>query len=689
MAEISASVVHQHRVRSLRPILLVATALVIALVILAVVGRRVLESDRDAMYDRYAQDRLATLQEAAHAFAGDIADIGEDLDLASTLLKNAESPQVAERELNAVATIKREYMMMDARANGRTTRVVAFDSPKGVAERANQALATTLDLADASPGVVRVSGALRGDGERDLWNRVYARRPNDNGPTVAVVVDLSILFAHSKVQRAPDLRLLVADAAGNAAPISNLPIAVVQQNGALQRVLTAARTDQSLTSTVSAEFAASIGLPATRAVAIAVPVHVDEGIPWTILVVASTNTLEQQERTLVHRVLVGGGVILLLLLLVGLYAMQNTRRTATLRERVRHIEHLAHLTEKAEKIVEHIPSGVLTVSADQRITSANRWFADRGADAILDRDIKGAFAGAPADDVALLTQLIERAVATRTPQSVHRTRFELFSREAFYSINVVPLEHSAADVGLLVVFDDLTQQRQFEDRLLHSEKLITAGQLAAGIAHEIGTPLNVARGRVELALSHLGAEHAEAGNHRIVIDQIDRVTRLIQQLLDYVRPTPATTQHVDVGVAMSAVVELLTPQATRRDVILQVEVASDLPMLMADADQVQQLLMNLTMNAIDACSRDGHVKLRATMRERALVIEVIDDGHGISRDIQAHVFDPFFTTKKRGQGTGRGLWIVAQLLRAHAARVEIDSAAGQGTTMRITWPVQS
>jgi signal transduction histidine kinase len=389
---------------------------------------------------------------------------------------------------------------------------------------------------------------------------VFARRPKGDGPTVAVVVDLSIMLERSKLARGADAKLYVASADGTVAPISNLTSIA---DPALRALAESARAGMAMTTIVPAELARSLGLPDTTAVAFSAPLVVDEGAPWTLLAVTSTSALENQEKTLVRRVTVGGALVLVLLLSAAAYVVYNTRRTATLEERLRHVQ----------------------------------------------------------------------------------------------------------------------EQRRFEERMVHSEKLATAGQLAAGIAHEIGTPLNVARGRVELVLSHLGAQHAEAKNHEIVIDQIDRVTRLIQQLLDYVRPRGAVTQQLELGAAMRTVAELLGPQATKRGVRLSVE--ADKPVAIeADPDQIQQVLVNLVLNALDACEKGGAVTMRAHERE----IEVIDDGAGIPRELQAQIFDPFFTTKKRGQGTGLGLWVVAQLVHAQHGEIDLDSAPGKGTTVRVRWP---
>jgi signal transduction histidine kinase len=232
----------------------------------------------------------------------------------------------------------------------------------------------------------------------------------------------------------------------------------------------------------------------------------------------------------------------------------------------------------------------------------------------------------------------------------------------------------------------LTERLQHLDRLLHSEKLATAGQLAAGIAHEIGTPLNVARGRAELTLARIGRDHPQSHSQQIIMDQVDHVIALIQQLLDYVKPQPAAVRRVDVGAAIGQVGELLAPQAAARRVSLRID-ASHASFVRTDPGQLQQVLVNLTMNAIDACEPGGHVTLAVASSAGAAVIEVTDDGHGIPPDQRALVFDPFYTTKKRGQGTGLGLWVVAQLARVHAAEVDIATPpTGTGTRVRVVWP---
>lgn len=526
-----------------RPLVFVSALLVAALALLVFVGLRVLERDRERLFSAYAHEREQTVQEAARGLIGEVSDIGDDLELASALLQGASSTQLAERELHAIATIKREYLAMFARTDsGETTIVNAYDSPPNIATISDATLRELIDEAAADPGRLHVSRAFANTGA-SVWYRVFARRPTEHGPVVAVVVDMAVLLGRMKLPHDPMTRTMVVDAAGN-----------VQGDPALKSI------DPQKDAVIDTDVARRMGLPATKAVAVSVPLAVDPGSPWHLVVVASAQQLQSQEKTIVQRVVVGGALVLVLLLSAAGYVLHNTFRARSLRERLKHTEHLAH-----------------------------------------------------------------------------------------------------------------------------SEKLITAGQLAAGIAHEIGTPLNVARGRIELAQSHLGSEHAEANNHRVAIDQIDRVTRLIQQLLDYVRPAPASIQSVDLARTLHAVQDLLAPQAAKRHVTLRVDAQPDAPVLRADPDQMQQIIVNLALNAIDACDNGGTVSLGAAKRDNALVLEVVDDGQGIPPELQKQVFDPFFTTKKRGQGTGLGLWVVAQLVRAQAGEIEIDSKPGRGTTVRVVW----
>jgi signal transduction histidine kinase len=214
------------------------------------------------------------------------------------------------------------------------------------------------------------------------------------------------------------------------------------------------------------------------------------------------------------------------------------------------------------------------------------------------------------------------------------------------------------------------------------------------VAHEIGTPLGIIRGHAEYMLQKVGGvEHPQGRGLNAIVTQIDRVSRIIRQLLDLSRLQPARARAVSLATVVRGLQELLHVEAERRRLRLELDVPERLPALAADADQLQQVLLNLTLNACDACGAGGHVRLSAAEAvedgEAAGMVEIRlqDDGRGIAPEHLHQVFDPFFTTKKRGQGTGLGLTVVAQIVRNHGGRVEVDSEPGRGTLVTLRWPV--
>jgi two-component system, NtrC family, sensor histidine kinase HydH len=668
-----------------RQLLFIAAVLVAALAALVVVGSRVLDRDRAMLYERYARERLHILEEAGRVLERDVQGVVEDLDLAATLLDHIDADLPAERELHAIATIKREYMMIETRQMGVPgIRVVAPDAPPGVAERAGPISADLLARALRQPDELQVSDALGAGEEPASWYRVFAKWSPAHRDAIAVVVDARLLLWHLDILRDRSSSLFIVGGDHRTTLRGQL------LPEPLYRLVDRSRVAGSAIDVLGVDEGARHDLPQEAPVAVATTVRLgDAGEPWTLVRVSSAASLRAQERTLMRRLVVGGALALGLLLASAAYVLHNTRRTTALRERLRHADRLAHLTEKAEKILDHIPSGVLALGDDGRITATNHWIEARLRRPNLGATLADAFVHAPAAHVARVEALVAEARAAGAARTLHRQRLALLGADELVNVHAVPLERAVADASVLVVIDDLTVLARIEERLLRSEKLATAGQLAAGIAHEIGTPLGIARGRAELALARLGPDHAQAPGQQVIIDEVDRVTRLIRQLLDYVRPAPAEARAVDVAAAIERVASLLGPKAGERGVSLAAAAPGQLPAVHADPDHVQQILVNLAMNALDACPRGGRVELRARTSPRGeVVVEVADDGPGIPPELRAHVFDPFFTTKKRGQGTGLGLWIVAQLVRSSGGEIELADAAeaGTGTVVRITWP---
>jgi two-component system, NtrC family, sensor histidine kinase HydH len=210
--------------------------------------------------------------------------------------------------------------------------------------------------------------------------------------------------------------------------------------------------------------------------------------------------------------------------------------------------------------------------------------------------------------------------------------------------------------------------------------------MATEIAHEVGTPLAVVRGRAEQIGRGLDGG-AAAEDLAVIIRQVDQISSTIRQLLDFSRRSPLDKRSVALGLVVERTQQLLQLKVEARHLRLQISLSEDLPMLTADPDQLQQVLVNLLLNACDASPAGGRVTLSARPAPNDMVlVEIIDHGIGIAPADLENVFDPFFTTKPRGEGTGLGLSITAGIVRNHAGHIELRSAPDEGTTVTVLWP---
>jgi signal transduction histidine kinase len=234
------------------------------------------------------------------------------------------------------------------------------------------------------------------------------------------------------------------------------------------------------------------------------------------------------------------------------------------------------------------------------------------------------------------------------------------------------------------------------DQLRHAERLTTVGQLASSVAHELGTPLNVVAGRARLIVDD---ERGAAAHARIVIDQAERMTKIIRQLLDYARRRPPQKEAHDLCQLAGDVLPLLATLAAKKRVALTFRTEVEAAPVTADRTQVQQALTNLIVNALQA-SADGaavEVTLRAVRARRpnsgdgdgeiaAFEIGVRDQGTGMPPEVMARVFEPFFTTKPVGEATGLGLSVTSDIVDEHGGWIAVESEPGRGSRFAMFLP---
>jgi signal transduction histidine kinase len=243
------------------------------------------------------------------------------------------------------------------------------------------------------------------------------------------------------------------------------------------------------------------------------------------------------------------------------------------------------------------------------------------------------------------------------------------------------------------------EKRAAEERLHHAERLATVGKLAAGIAHEMGTPLSVVGtwGRMIATGEVAGDEVAKGG--QIVADEAAVMTNIIRQLLDFARRRMPQRGDVELNVLLGSTIRLIGTLASRRNVTL---VHRETPALVAQVDQVQvqQVLTNLVINAVQSFQKPGTVTVFAdTMKVQApadvdpsrtertwAVIHVVDEGAGIAPEVMSRIFEPFFTTKEVGEGTGLGLSVSWSIVRDHGGWIDVQSVVGKGTHFSVFLP---
>jgi two-component system NtrC family sensor kinase len=233
-----------------------------------------------------------------------------------------------------------------------------------------------------------------------------------------------------------------------------------------------------------------------------------------------------------------------------------------------------------------------------------------------------------------------------------------------------------------------TAQRLFAARreLAASQRLALAGQMAASVAHQIGTPLNVISGHVQILRAELPEGSAGAERLGTVQEQIARVTAIVQSLLDRTRRPPPRLHPIATGLLLEGVAELVRPTLRGRSIELVLELEPGVPAVAVDRDQIEQALLNLITNAIDAMPDGGRLELGARLEGDSVALSVGDTGGGIAPEDLSRVFEPLFTTKPQGRGTGLGLPIVREVISAHGGTVLLEGRADGGTRATIRLP---
>ncbi len=665
-----------------------------AIMMVLVVADHVLSADRNDLLEDLARDRLQELRQTAIEVEADLEQVEDDVELSRTLLRSATTASDRERELLAIMRNSREHRL--ARVydeQGALSFEIARDRnpipPLAIGRvriEMDRLVATMLPGSEEA-GAISSDPIVIDDQDRLRVIAVGWRR-SGGGPAgeIALAVDTgSILRRLRSVAADRSTRLYLLGPEGSLEPFGD---GIGIPPAALDSIRAVVEGRKSGVVRVPSAAAEQLGLGDDEGVAAFVRFG-NKSARYLAATVTSSSIMREQQQVIVRRVSTAAGALLLLFTGLGGWAFVGARRSIALREMLRHAERIAHEHEKAEKILESVPTLVVTLSADGRVTAVNSAFEQRAGSCALGGPIETVFPKAKRASVERVRSLLAEAKRTQRPRAEYGPNLTLFGEEGQYSLHAAPLEHPLTESETLLVIEDLTRLGALEAQLLRAEKLATVGVLSAGVAHEIGTPLGIARGRAEFVISKLAPDDKRRGHLTLVLEQIDRVTRTMRQLLDFTRARAIQTKRVELPAAVANVSELLRFELERKKLVLELELDEGLWPLRAQPDELEQVLLNVLLNACHASREGGRIVIRASQDpsdDELQLVCVEDFGAGIPAHLRSRVFDPFFTTKKRGQGTGLGLTIVQQIVTNHGGRLDLESEEGTGTRVMIWWP---
>jgi PAS domain S-box-containing protein len=367
-------------------------------------------------------------------------------------------------------------------------------------------------------------------------------------------------------------------------------------------------------------------------------------------------------------------------------AFMNGRLYRRLQEKA---DELERLKDYNESILESIDSGIVVIDLDGRVEHWNRamellYGSERAA--VLGHELAEVLP--PPFTQALHSSL----VFGREEEIAHLYKLSLPTpdgRSLRVNVSVAPfLDSPGHRCGSILIVEDVTARVRLEEQLQHSEKMASIGLLAAGVAHEVNTPLAGISSYTQLALGQLSDGPAVKLLEKIE-KQSFRAAKIVNNLLNFSRSSGIEVASLDVNKLLLDVLSLLEHQFEGSRVQIRRELAADLPHIRGDENRLQQVFFNLMLNARDAMPRGGWLTLATKFEDDAAIVEIRDTGSGIKPDDIRRIYDPFFTTKGIGRGTGLGLSVSYGIVQEHDGRISVESAPGKGTTFRIALPFES
>jgi len=401
-----------------------------------------------------------------------------------------------------------------------------------------------------------------------------------------------------------------------------------------------------------------------------------EALPQFIFVGFDMTAIEKARLSDIRHAVIMA-VILLLVGLAGillLFILQNYRTTRA---------SLVRIKAFSDKLVENMPIGLVALDGHNRIAAFNQT-----AEKVLDRLAQDVVGGQASE--MLPPELLE-------PLRAAENSIETVEKEIDCPVGgqkTVPLEVGASRLqdqngdilGHILLIRDLTEVRALRSEIARNQRLATVGRLAAGVAHEIRNPLSSIKGFATYFRERYREVPEDQQTAAIMIQEVDRLNRVVTQLLEFARPVTIRSREVSVRRLLQDSFLLIQEQADRAQIKLELVEPVPEASLMLDPDRLSQVLLNLYLNALEAMTANDTLRVTAALDRNSHHLEVVvmDSGAGIAAEDLAHVFDPYFTTKSTG--TGLGLAIAHNIVETAGGQISVESEVNEGTTFRIQWP---
>src|SRR5437867_4952963 len=361
-------------------------------------------------------------------------------------------------------------------------------------------------------------------------------------------------------------------------------------------------------------------------------------------------------------------------------ALDNAQLYSSLEQKALEI---ARLKDFSENIVESLNVGVLAVDLDGIVEAWNTRMEQ--------------LFGVPRQDAvgqklsALVPPDLALEIAARQGEQqvsgIHKHRFDRDGRTVTLNVSITPLVSKSGEwIGRLLLFDDVTQRERMEEQMTQTEKLTSLGLLAAGVAHEVNTPLAVISNYIQMLAKQMPDADPRQGIIDKIVKQTYRASEIVNNLLNFSRTSAAEFAEVDLNRVVEETLSLVAHPLRTGQIHVVKHLDERLPAVRGSSNKLQQVFLNLFLNARDAMPGGGMLQIRTAAHNGSVQIEIADTGAGISRENIHRIFDPFFTTKSNGRGTGLGLSVSYGIVKEHGGKVDVRSTPGRGTSFHLEFP---